>query len=214
MTLHKETMNRAEYILHCLASGKKREQLAKEFGHKDYRSLDMYMRRSGYVWDSEMENYMIKESTIQFDAFKTDKVQSGKVMQVIELFKQGLDAKKVAEQMFFSSHYSLADYMKQKGYGWNQEKKNYVWEMGKVEDEDAIESKITSTASIVEQVPRYLIPGIVKNKNISMSHLLDQLMVEFSKVKNIKQREIVEVALVEFFQKYGYTHEVKALLQR
>ena len=36
-----------------------------------------------------------------------------------------------------------------------------------------------------------------------MSHDLDLLVRNFSKERNISQREIFEVALIEFFKKYG-----------
>lgn len=213
MVMTQEKFKREEYIIQRLGEGTTREQLAKEFGHKDYRSLDMYLRRRGYTWDTELQNYISKESKIQSDQFKATKVQAGKVAEIINLFNQGLDAKTVAEQTFFTSHHSLADYMKQKGYEWNQEMKNYVMKVG-VENSSEKDSEVIKNTTQVEQVPRYLIPGIIKNKNVTMSHLLDQLMTDFSREKNIKQREIVEVALIEFFQKYGYVHEVKALLNR
>lgn len=211
-------LSREEYIIQSLSEGTTREQLAKEFGHKDYRSLDMYMRRRGYTWDSELQNYIIKESKVKSNQFKNTEVQSGKVAEIISFFNQGLDAKRVAEQTFFPSHHSLADYMKQKGYEWDHETKNYVRKVGVKNDsaENSLkeESSITINTAQVEQVPRYLIPGIMKNKNVTMSHLLDQLLADYSREKNITQREIVEVALIEFFQKYGYVHEVKALLNR
>lgn len=212
MTLTSETSDRLEYIIQRLNEGSTREDLSDEFGNKDYRALDMYMRRRGYTWDSELQNYIIKKSNIKPNQFKDEKVQAGKVAEIINLFDKGYDAKEVAKQTFFSSHHSLADYMRQKGYEWNQEMKNYVMKVGV--EKSAEETNIVKNTAQVQEVPRYLVPGVFKNKSVSMSHLLDQLMTDYSLEKNIKQREIVEVALIEFFQKYGYVHEVKALLNR
>jgi len=212
MTLTSETSDRLGYIIQRLGQGATRDELSNEFGNKDYRALDMYMRRRGYTWDSELQNYIIKKSNIQSDQFKDEKVQTGKVAEIINLFNQNLDAKTVAQQTFFSSHHSLADYMKQKGFEWNTEMKNYVMKVGVEIGTD--ETSIVKNTAQVQEVPRYLVPGVIKNKSVSMSHLLDQLMTDYSLEKNIKQREIVEVALIEFFQKYGYVHEVKALLNR
>ena len=39
------------------------------------------------------------------------------------------------------------------------------------------------------------------------------VMGEFSREKNVTQREIVETALVEYLQKYGFKQEIEALLQ-
>lgn len=66
----------------------------------------------------------------------------------------------------------------------------------------------------VGELPRYIIPGRKINKAIYMSMELESLVVSYSKEKNVKQTEILEVALVEFFLKYGYEAEIKALLDK
>lgn len=43
---------------------------------------------------------------------------------------------------------------------------------------------------------------------------IEQLVVDFSKEKNISQRELFEVALIEFFRRYGYEQEVERLLSK
>lgn len=63
-------------------------------------------------------------------------------------------------------------------------------------------------------IPRYGVPGIFVTKSVHMSNQLDQMVRDFSSEKNIAQRDIFEVALVHFFQQYGYEREVKALLER
>jgi hypothetical protein len=47
-----------------------------------------------------------------------------------------------------------------------------------------------------------------------MVSTLDQLTRAYSQEKNITQREIFQVALIEFFKKYGYSREIDALLNR
>lgn len=214
MVLTKEVIDKVEYIIQQIENGITREQLAEEFGNKDYKALDMYMRRRGYTWDAELGNYILRDSKVKSNEFRNSKIQSGKVAEIINLFRQGLDAKAVAEQLFFPSHRALAEYMAQQGYVWDIKEKNYVQKVGLDIENDTEVKEIKEPISQVEQVPRYLIPGITKNKNITMSHLLDQLLTDYSREKNIKQKEIVEVALIEFFTKYGYVHEVKALLNR
>ena len=71
------------------------------------------------------------------------------------------------------------------------------------------ENKIESQGSI----PRYAVPGIFVTKSVHMINHLDQLVRDFSKEKNISQRELFEVALVEFFQKYGYKDEIETLIE-
>ncbi|WP_432354606.1 hypothetical protein [Sporosarcina sp. A2] len=64
------------------------------------------------------------------------------------------------------------------------------------------------------RIPRFTIQGLFTTKSIHMTNTLDQMVRDFSKEKNINQREIFEVALIEFFQKYGYAREVGTLLQQ
>lgn len=64
------------------------------------------------------------------------------------------------------------------------------------------------------QIPRFTLPGLFVTKSVHMTNTLDQMVRDFSKEKNINQREIFEVALIEFFQKYGYEREVEMLLQQ
>ncbi len=63
------------------------------------------------------------------------------------------------------------------------------------------------------KIPRYAIPGRARTKAIYMSEQVAGMMAEFSQEKNVTQREIVETALVEYLQRYGFKQEVEALLQ-
>ncbi|WP_251627577.1 hypothetical protein [Niallia sp. MER TA 168] len=64
------------------------------------------------------------------------------------------------------------------------------------------------------QIPRFTLAGTFVTKSVHMTNTLDLMVRDFSKEKNINQREIFEVALIEFFQKYGYEQEVETLLQQ
>lgn len=63
------------------------------------------------------------------------------------------------------------------------------------------------------KIPRYALPGMVRTKAIYMSDTVAKLAAEFSREKNITQREVMEAALVEYLQKYGFKQEVEALLK-
>lgn len=64
------------------------------------------------------------------------------------------------------------------------------------------------------QIPRFTLLGTFVTKSVHMTNTLDLMVRDFSKEKNINQREIFEVALIEFFQKYGYAREVETMLQQ
>lgn len=62
--------------------------------------------------------------------------------------------------------------------------------------------------------PNYIIPGKTFTKSIQITDGLDQLLKAYSEEKNVPQKSIVQVALVEFFNKYGYEHEIQAIFGR
>lgn len=64
------------------------------------------------------------------------------------------------------------------------------------------------------RIPTYGVPGNPGTKSVYMSNLLSRLMADFSKTKNLSQREIVEAAIVEYLKRYGYKLEVEKLLSK
>lgn len=254
-----------KYILKSLMEGKSRDTIALSLNHKNYRTLDMYMRRRGYIWDSIRQTYILKNDFSSNNSF-SDSI-SGKVQRIIGLFNSGLEPIEVAKKAGMPDHRSMAAYMKSKGYIWSTEKQNYVLLKGEqnkteseifksttynpdlMEDIDLIDSKdivnhntsISNVSSphigrlenlipMLEMIdknkdrlaellsvnssstiPRYIVGGITITKSLCMSHSLAELIKEFSKEKNISQREIFEVAIIEFFKKYGYDKEINAL---
>ncbi|MDW8802577.1 hypothetical protein P8V03_15625 [Clostridium sp. A1-XYC3] len=259
-----------KYILKKLMEGKSREEIALNLNHKNYRTLDMYMRRRGYVWDSIRQTYIIKNNFSSKESFHDS--MSGKVQRIISLFSSGLDPMEVAKKAGMSDHRSMAAYMKAKGYIWSSESQNYILSKGKQntrdnletefqslknfssntnlqEDDRSIDNKdivdynlasLSTSSSQLERleglipmleminknrdklaellsfntsatIPRYVVGGITITKSLCMSHSLAELIKEFSKEKNISQREIFEVAIIEFFKKYGYEREINSL---
>lgn len=63
------------------------------------------------------------------------------------------------------------------------------------------------------KIPRYALPGLTRTKAIYMNDMIGRLTGEFSREKNVTQREIVEAALIEYLQKYGYKAEIDALIK-
>ena len=253
-----------KYILKSLLMGKTRQDLAEEFNHKNYRTLDMYMRRRGYIWDSTRQNYITKPS--EPPKFEVPSSTS-KVDKVITLFNSGLDPREIATRVGMKDHRTMAMYMKDKGYIWSSERQNYTLLKGEqpatnfVSEEfddniavngSSLENEFSSSVSSLDSVssfsnmhkndrmerllpmlemlernkeklaellsindgatiPRYVVGGITITKSLCMSHNLADLIKEFSKEKNISQREIFEVSIIEFLRKYGYENEVKVL---
>ena len=246
MPIYDERVNE---IIRSLSDGITRDELAVKYKHRDYRSLDMYMRRRNFTWDSEEKNYKPVTTRINKSKNNREDIHKGKVSRILQAFEEENDAKTIAQEYGFADHRELAEYMTNRGYEWQQELGNYVRKAGieNVEELLAKPSSFNSDASnestkaksllkkddellvlvktlyekigvaedpIVDQVPRYLVSGIAKTKSVQLSHLLHQLLEDFSYEKNITQRQILETAIIDFFRKYGYKHEVDTLLSR
>ena len=244
---------KTEKILKTLASGKSREDAAKELGYKSYKSLDTYMRRKNFLYDSSTNNYVPVNSINKTK--KADKeIYSNvpaKAASIIKMFeKEDADPKTIAKLMRFSSYSEMATYMKSKGYVWSNEERNYVLELGIFKDDKEAKDTAIKNSNIIDNnaindenieryiplldlldknkellldqllhsfdgtsVPRYIIPGVFVTKSVHMSSSLDRLVKEYSAEKNISQREIFEVALIDFFKRYGYINEIETLLK-
>lgn len=256
---------RVNVILRGLVEGKTRDELAKELGYKNYKTLDIYMRRKNFKWDRDKQNYIPAYSRLDKQEIDLALLRSSKVATVISLFqKEGADAKTIAKRLGFADHRDLANYMKAKGYRWSSELGNYQRVYGQLQEEaegrpeateelqDSHGGGVAVTAPMAPKmtradaaqlerylpllemlernkdrlvdlivpgaesgkVPRYAVPGIFVTKSVHMTNTLDSLVREYSKEKNISQRDIFAVALIEFFRRYGYEREIETLLGR
>lgn len=238
-----------KYILKRLMQGISREEIALELNHKSYRTLDMYMRRRGYTWNSEKNIYETRVEENNNNNKFEELSSTFKVKKIISYLDQGMDPKEVTKKVGLKDHRSMAEYMKSKGYAWSPRHENYILVKGKVDDydddieqpfmEDNIDNeeynnddktKIRKLIPMLDmiyknqdkliellainnssKIPRYVVGGVTITKSLSMSYLLSELVKEFSRDKNISQREIFEVAIIEFLKKYGYENEVRSL---
>ncbi|MEJ8544134.1 hypothetical protein [Brevibacillus borstelensis] len=256
---------RVNEILRGLVEGKTRDELAKDLGYKNYKTLDIYMRRKNFKWDRDKQNYVPANSRLDKQDIDLALLSSSKVATVLSLFqKEGADAKTIAKRLGFADHRDLANYMRAKGYRWSSELGNYQRVYGQLQDEapgrsvapdeqqdrykegETVSPPTASRMSRLDaaqlerflpllemlernkdklvdlivpgaesgKVPRYAVPGIFVTKSVHMTNTLDSLVREYSKEKNISQRDIFAVALIEFFRRYGYEREIETLLGR
>jgi len=248
------------YVLESIHRGRDQNQIARDLGYKNYKSLDMFMRREGYVKEKRLGNYLPKNGKgIVYDEIASRNTHvSTKALEVIQLFKkEELSPKMVAYEAGFESSKEMASYMKSKGLIWDSNRNNYVMEQTDVDAEviraypeekvkeqphikeetndelpadiekymdllkylDSRKEKITeliecTMAGEAGQMPRYVIPGVFITKSVHMSNQLDQMIRDFSDEKNISQKEIFEIALIDFLKKYGYHKEVSVMLSQ
>ena len=247
---------RVKDILQGLAEGLTRDELAEMFGHANYKTLDIYMRRRNFTWDSAKQTYVPKLPAIKDQHKKV--LPTTKAGIVIEMLKQkDFDIDEVCKKAGFKDHREMAEYMSAKGYAWSPDEGNYVKRTGKIAKPESNETKVVLEEKVdrketkgtpvdnellnkiqhylpllemleknkekllelmvptgpSDTIPRYIIPGRTSGKTIQMSDRLQDLAVEFCNQRNIKQRELFEVALIEFFKRYGYEYEIESLLR-
>ena len=222
-----------------------RDEAALEFGYKNYRGMDQYMRRKNFVFDDKQMQYIPAINRVSDLKIDPKSYAPTKVVSIISAFEnENADPKVIAKQAGFKDHKEMAEYMKNKGYEWNAYKNNYLKAVGKVEEEEAEPPEAKPTREdlpddIAEylpfirflyekrddiyhlltgvkedgKIPRYAVPGLVRTKAIYMSDMIAKLAGEFSKEKNVTQREIMEAALIEYLQKYGFKREIDTLLK-
>ncbi|KMZ43948.1 MULTISPECIES: hypothetical protein [Bacillales] len=254
---------RVNEILRGMVEGKTRDELALELGHKNYKTLDIYMRRKNFMWDRYKQAYVPMHTPTDKSDPSKDVIKSSIESTILSLFQnEGADAKTIAKRMGFQDHRELATYMKAKGYKWCSDTKNYVKEYGRLADKEMFHNEgVTNFSnenplkelegpfegvrigltgsnqmdqylSLLEllernrgrlidlivpgsesgKVPRYAVPGVFVTKSVHMTNTLDQMVREYSKEKNISQRDIFAVALIEFFKRYGYEREISTLI--
>lgn len=221
-----------ESINYQLTLGKSREELARVFGHKNYKTLDVFMRRNGYVWNRDKQVYELKGVK---PVEKAEDVSPGtkKVRQILKLFEEGKDPRDVAKEVGFKNHLVLAEYMKDKGYLWNQKAQRYEQQVGEVSqkteekaekpagnEEEMLQLLMNNRDKLVEMLnnngeslPRYSMSGVRIAKTLHIANKLNELIKQFTEEKDITQREFFELAAMELMKKHGYEAEVKGLME-
>lgn len=111
---------------------KTRDEVAAELKYKSWKSLDMYMRRKNFAFDSQQGQYFPRKNRIEKPDPKS--YAPTKVASIITAFEmEGADPRLVAKQEGFQDHKEMAEYMKTKGYEWNVHKNNYVKTVGRID---------------------------------------------------------------------------------
>jgi len=135
----------------------------------------------------------------------------------------------------------MATFMKRKKYEWDVKKNNYVKIKREEGDNpnlrqlnlesEALEEvlmevlqginelksgkkkvvKTDTTGEESNELPRYRLAGFYKSKAFDMNSTLDNIVVDFSKIRRISQKDLFEIAIVDFLLKYGEEGAVEEL---
>lgn len=164
------------------------KEVAKKMEFESHMELATYMKSKGYEWSEEEGNYVRSacEDSAESEV-EGENQEQGKV-------------------------FSLQDYQQRKAERSSFERFIPILELLETHF-DQLQGLLIQGQEI-GQIPRFTLPGRFVTKSVHMTDTLDLMVRDFSKEKNVNQREIFEVALIEFFQKYGFSREVGTLLKR
>lgn len=227
--------------LSMLEQGKSKEEIYTYFGNKNWSPIDMYFRRRGFRWNGQTFEPIEKQTTTAAEEAKFIPTKAAQVVR--QLSQKFADIRQIAAKNGFSSVDDLGVYMKSQGYVWVGDANNYEYDesilqkqakspkapptatVGSVEGLEGYQfildyllSKQERLHELLDTVntgtlPRYKFKGAKANKTLGLPTSLQALLGDFSKEYNVTQRDIIEVALAEFFQKFGYEEQLNSVLQ-
>ncbi|EEG78379.1 hypothetical protein [Dethiobacter alkaliphilus] len=161
------------------------KEIAVKMGFESHSDLAQFMKAKNYIWDADTGNY------IKVDP-DNDDADNAPDDSRIEGDTSSAPPQLTSEQAELVSYLPLLRLLGEK-------------------NERLVE--LLEEPAVIGQVPRYVVPGVPTTKSIHFSNALAQMVADFSCEKNVKHKEIFEIALIEFFTKYGYEKEVKHLLK-
>ncbi|MEK4244465.1 hypothetical protein MKZ20_03870 [Psychrobacillus sp. FSL K6-2684] len=187
--------------------------------------------------------YTKESETITSSVEDVHLVQTKAAKIVRQLSKKNTNIRQIAQQHRFEDVSAMGEYMKGHGYRWNHEENNYEYDASLqptptatsqpkanfsgdiptslMEYEELLQFLLarqeqlrdllepTSTGTL----PRYTFRGAKVTKTLGLPSSVPVLLKDFSDEFNITQRAIMEIALAEFFQKYGYEEQLMQVLQ-
>lgn len=121
--------DRINATIRGLIEGKTRDELAEEFGLASWKSLDIYMRRKGFSWDSDTNTYnpiTTKTDKLLKEVSSNIPVKAEQIIRKFQQVGKDIDPRVIAKDMGFDDHREMAEYMEQKGLVWNSSEGNYI----------------------------------------------------------------------------------------
>ncbi len=179
---------KAERIMDKFDEGLDPRTIADDMGFNSHREIASYMKENSMKWDSELGNYIQVFNLVD----KDNRIEEDKDDIIIE------------DEDIITADVSMYE---------SKDMNKYIPILELLyKSKDKLSSMLLENNTSI--IPSYAVPGVAKNKSIYMSDLLGRLLEDFSQTKNVKQKEIVQTALIEYFKKYGYNQEVKLLLEK
>ena len=125
-------------------AGVSRDELAATLGYNDWRGLDVFMRRQGYVYRNNSYALPEEKGEFQPEPFVPQSVRI--VLRAIEAGET--DFTVIANKAGFRDRSELATYMKAQGWNWSSTERTYIKEG--ISDEEG-PAEIEPTEEVTDQ---------------------------------------------------------------
>jgi hypothetical protein len=229
--------------LSMLEQGKSKEEIYMHYGNKNWKTVEMYFRRRGFRWNGETFEPIEEKTTsaaveakfIQTKAAQIIRQLTQKKADIRQItMKNGFRSVEELGEYMKSHGYVWDSDVNNYEYDENTVQKpasspKKIPIVGTVAGRaegreeyqfllDYLLDKKERLYELLEKenngtLPRYKFKGAKANKTLGLPTSLQTLLNDFSKEFNVTQRDIIEVALAEFFKKYGYDEQLNSVLQ-
>lgn len=150
---------RVHQIMDMLLEGISREKISEQFGYRTWKSLDVYMRRHGFSWDSQGRIYTNAAPKVHLSDESNLNSSDVNPQEVIQLFSHGiLDSREIAKRMGFSGHKEMAMYMLRHDYVWSAASINYINSKA-LSTKESIEGSSEEMPSLKEEYATHSLVG-------------------------------------------------------
>lgn len=229
--------------LFMLEQGISKEEIYEHFGNKNWKTIDIYFRRRGFRWNGETFVPIEEKTTSAAEEARFIQTKAAQIVRQLAQKKADIrqitmkngfrsveelgDYMKSQGYVWNSdaNNYEYNENVVQKPASLPQKIPIVSTAIGKAEGLEAYKSLLEYLMNKKERLyelletesngtlPRYKFKGPKANKTLGLPTSLQTLLNDFSKDFNVTQRDIIEVALAEFFKKYGYEEQLNSVIQ-
>jgi hypothetical protein len=169
--------------------------VAKALGFESRKALGKYMASQGYRWSDSEHNFVAEGAEAMMEAAAVQRHSEGERAVASD------DGVRVqATQRTEGALWTQEDLAPMVAF-WSQH-------------QAALQQLVAKAQATDQALPRYAVPGVHMVKSLQMSSEINLLLQRFSVERGISQREILEIALVHFFQTYGYAAAIAEVMAR
>ncbi|PRO65813.1 hypothetical protein [Alkalicoccus urumqiensis] len=234
--------DKVDQIHQMLQQGLSREETAQNLGYKNHRSLEMFMRRRGLLWDRQQHAYVPEEERLPEEPPEETMTRAGQVLRLLATEAEP-DLPSIAQRLRFRDAHEMASYLRHQGFVWNPDEKTYVKDEGQFlerpppEEQEAQRERMSGIPPGIspdfltflqdheqeirqllgqrmsKELPMYGLPGEASTKTFQLVRSLQRLLHDFCTEHNVTQRLVVEGAILEYLQRHGYATTVERVLQ-